>query len=96
MSYVFHPEAEAELDQAIDWYEAMEPGLGLDFAMEIRDAIGRAVSFPKAWPSIAPDVRRCLVKRFPYGVLYAEEPDRVFVLAIMHLHRRPDYWKNRK
>lgn len=42
------------------------------------------------------DVHRCLISRFPYGVLYSIEDDGVFILAVMHLHRNPDYWKYRK
>jgi toxin ParE1/3/4 len=49
-----------------------------------------------AWPILEGDVRRCLVNRFPYGVLYSVESDRVYVLALMHLHRRPGYWKDRQ
>jgi len=41
------------------------------------------------------DVRRCLVNRFPFGVLYSVEPTSIFVIAVMHHRRRPDYWKNR-
>jgi len=95
MSYRFHPEAEAELNLSIDYYESIEPGLGYDFALEVYETIQRAVDFPKAWTILDDDVRRSLVKRFPYGVLYSEEPDGVFILAVMNLHRAPDYWKHR-
>jgi hypothetical protein len=95
MSYGFHPEAEAELNLSIDYYESIEPGLGYDFALEVYETIQRAVDFPKAWTILDDDVRRSLVKRFPYGVLYSEEPDGVFILAVMNLHRAPDYWKHR-
>ncbi|MBK1700718.1 type II toxin-antitoxin system RelE/ParE family toxin [Thiococcus pfennigii] len=67
MSYRFHPEAEAELDLSIDYYESIESGLGYDFAIEVYETIQRVVDFPKAWPILGGDVRRSLVKRFPYG-----------------------------
>ena len=95
MNFSFHPEAEKELNEAIDYYEDIEPGLGYDFALEVRSAIGRLVDFPKAWAVLDGDVRRSLVKRFPYGVLYSEEKDGIFIVAVMHLHRRPGYWKPR-
>lgn len=95
MSYRFHPEAEAELTLSIDYYESIEPGLGYDFAIEVYDTIHRIVDFPKAWTIVEDDVRRSLVKRFPYGVLYSEEADGIFILAVMNLHRAPDYWKRR-
>lgn len=95
MSYGFHPEAEAELNLSIDCYESIEPGSAYDFALEVYETIQRVVDFPKAWTILDDDVRRSLVKRFPYGVLYSEEPDGVFILAVMNLHRAPDYWKHR-
>lgn len=95
MRFSFHLGVGAELDQAIDWYEGIEPGLGLDFAMELRDAIGRALLFPGGWTAIAP-VRRSLLKRFPDGVLDAEEPEGIHVPAGMHLRRCPGYCKGRQ
>jgi plasmid stabilization system protein ParE len=96
MSHFFHPEAEAEFLAAVDYYEDCEEGLGVDFAVEIQSAIDRAMQNPRAWAALEDDVRRCQTKRFPYGVLYSEEPGGVFVLAVMHLHRDPDYWKHRR
>lgn len=96
MSFSFHPEAAAEFAAAIDWYEERANGLGLDLAAEVREAIGRALSLPAAWQQVSPDIRRVLVHRFPYGVLYAHENDHVFVLAVMHLSRRPGYWLKRR
>lgn len=96
MSFLFHPEAEAEFNEFIDYYEEMEPGLGYDFALEVYSTIKRSIEFPKAWPALDGEVRRSLVKRFPYGVLYSEEPHGIFILAIMNLRRKPGYWKFRK
>ncbi len=95
MKYSFHPEAEVEFNQAIDYYENYAEGLGYDFAVEVYSAIERIVAYPKAWTTLTEDVRRCLTRRFPYGVLYTEEPESIFLLAVMHLHRDPDYWKHR-
>ncbi|OGV81499.1 MAG: plasmid stabilization protein [Lentisphaerae bacterium RIFOXYB12_FULL_65_16] len=95
MSYPFHPEAEVEFLKAIDYYEACEEGLGHDFAVEVYSAVERAARYPKAWPRLDEEVRRCQTERFPYGILYAEAADGVFILAVMHLHRDPDYWRHR-
>ena len=95
MSYSFHPEAEDEFLEAIDYYEDREEGLGFDFAVEIYSTIGRAEQHPKVWPVLEGEVRRCQTKRFPYGILYSEEAEDIFILAVMHLHRDPDYWKHR-
>jgi len=91
MNFSFHPEAEKEFLEAIDYYERHREHLGLDFAAEVYAAIGRAAEHPKAWPVLEGDVRRSQTIRFPYGVLYSEELDGIFVLAVMHLHRDPDY-----
>ncbi|HQS56900.1 MAG: plasmid stabilization protein [Gallionellales bacterium 35-53-114] len=95
MTFDFHPEAEAEFEAAIIFYEDHAVGLGLDFAAEVREAIGLAVSMPLAWTQIEPGIRRVLTHRFPFAILYAENGKRLFVLAVMHLRREPDYWLHR-
>ena len=95
MNYAFHPEAEAEFLAAIDYYEDRDPGLGLDFAIEVHSAIGSILSFPTAWPILEDDMRRCRLRRFPYGIIYSKHKDTIFILAVMHLRRDPDYWKSR-
>lgn len=96
MTYFFHPDAEVELNEAIEWYESRELGLGLDFAAQVHAAIQRALAFPLAWQEMGDGIRRALVHRFPYGVLYVPEQNQTVVIAVMHLHRQPDYWRNRK
>jgi len=95
MNYAFHSEAEAEFKYAIDYYESYAEGLGYDFAVEVYSTIEQIVACPKAWAILEEEVRRCQTRRFPYGVLYTEEPEGIFILAVMHLHRNPDYWKHR-
>ena len=95
MSYVFHPEAEEEFLQAVDYYEGCEEGLGLDSALAVHDAAERALRHPVSWPVLAGEIRRCQTARFPYGVLYSVERDGILVLAVMHLHREPGYWEHR-
>jgi len=95
MNFYFHPEAEEEFQNAIDYYEEVQQGLGFDYAIEIFKTIERIISFPKAWPILEDDIRRCLTHRFPYGIIYSIEPEVIFILSIMHLKREPDYWKSR-
>jgi ParE toxin of type II toxin-antitoxin system, parDE len=95
MTFSFHPEAEAEFHKAIEYYENYERGLGYDFSIEVRSAIQNILNYPAAWPVLEADIRRCLVNRFPYGVVYGIEQDGIFILAVMHLRRSPYYWKNR-
>lgn len=72
MRFSFHPEAEEDFNEAIDYYEDIEAGLGYDFALEVHSTIKRSVKFPKAWAVLEGDVRRSLVRRFPYGIFYSK------------------------
>jgi len=96
MSFSFHPEAKTEFYESIDHYEGCEHGLGYDFSVEVYSAIQSILDYPKAWPVLEGDVRRRLINRFPYGILYSIEPNGIFILAVMNLHRDPDYWKHRR
>src|SRR3990172_5701685 len=95
MKFYFHPEAEAEFDRSVEYYEQCQPGLGLEFAEEVYATITRIIKFPDACSAIAKKLRRCLISRFPYGVIYQVSDDTLRILAIAHLHRRPDYWTAR-
>ena len=95
MKYSFHPEAELEFLLAIDFYEDKESGLGRDFALEINSTVERILTYPDAWPVIEEDIRRSLVKRFPFGVLYSKLEEEIVIVAIMHFNREPGYWKER-
>ena len=96
MNFSFHPETAEEFNKAIDYYEEIEAGLGYDFALEVHFAIKRAIEFPLAWAILEGDIRRSLVRRFPYGILYSPGQEGIFVLGVMNLHREPDYWKQRQ
>jgi hypothetical protein len=95
MNFYFHPEARIEFLDAIEYYESCEPGLGDVFSMEVRSTIEQIQSYPRTWPIIDFDIRRCMTNRFPYGILYSIESDGIVIIAVMHLHRKPDYWKDR-
>jgi len=96
MKYSFHPDAEQEFLQAVDYYNECEEELGIEFAKEIYTTIQRILSFPNAWSLFSKNTRRCLANRFPYGVIYRISGDEIYIIAIMQLHREPSYWKNRK
>ena len=95
MNHRFHPEAEDELFDAVEYYERIEPGLGLDLAAEIDALLELVASYPQAWPTVDGDIRRAPTKRFPYSVLYSVEPGHILVVAVMHLRREPRYWEHR-
>jgi plasmid stabilization system protein ParE len=87
--------AEIELDQVIHWYGAQAPGLGDAFLIEVLSAADRIVRFPEAWHPLGEGVHRCRLSRFPYGLIYTTDNGDILVLAVAHLHRRPDYWRDR-
>jgi hypothetical protein len=88
-------EAAAELAEAVAYYDGLVSGLGSEFAAEIRDGIRRIEEHPKAWPLMGDDIRRYRLNRFPYGLVYMVYQSEIVVLAVMHLHRQPCYWKER-
>lgn len=95
MKFYFHPEAESEFDRAVEHYGQCQPKLGLEFAEEVYAAIARIVQYPDAWTSLSKNSRRCLVNRFPYGVIYQAKFRAIRIIAVAHLNRRPGYWKER-
>jgi plasmid stabilization system protein ParE len=96
MNVVWHPLARAELLDAAEYYEAQRAHLGERFVTEVDRAIEYVRSFPNAWPRVSPLSRRIRTRRFPYGIVYQTKGDAVHILAVMHLHRRPDYWRERE
>jgi len=91
----FHPEARAELRSSARYYESQRSGLGRRFLAAVRDATEHIRMFPGLYRVLEDDVRRCRVKRFPYGLLFRTEGDHIQILAVMHLHRRTGYWRDR-
>jgi plasmid stabilization system protein ParE len=84
-----------ELDEAIDFYEEAEAGLGIRFYNEIRNTVDRIRNYPNAWNSVSTRTRRCRTKVFPFGVIYQIRNDEILIVAIAHLMRKPGYWKAR-
>ena len=95
MKYVFHPQARYELNQAIDYYEACKKGLGKVFAKDVYDGIQRIIEFPDAWTSLSKHTRRCLTHRFPFGIIYQVLANKILIVAVAQLNRKPNYWLNR-
>jgi toxin ParE1/3/4 len=91
----FNPLAEQELNDAAQYYELESAGLGAAFLTEIERCCGSIVEHPEAGQVILGSIRRRLVLRFPYAVLYTIRPGVVRVLAVMNLKRRPAYWVGR-
>jgi hypothetical protein len=94
-NYSFHPDAGQELQDAVSYYNECQDDLGTAFAKEVYSSIQNILQYPEAWPSISPNTRRCLVHRFPYGVIYQITDQEIYIIAIMQLNRKPKYWEDR-
>ena len=96
MRLEFSPQARAEFEDGEHYYEAQVPGLGNRFRKDIQQALRRLRRWPLAAPVERGDIRRLMLSRFPYKLLYSVEADRIYVIAVAHLHRAPDYWVDRR
>jgi plasmid stabilization system protein ParE len=90
------PAAQSELDDAFLWYEEQSIGLGYDFLDEFDQSVRLLVVFPELFEQIEEGVRRCLINRFPYGIIYGIDGTLIVIVAIAHLKRKPRYWIERK
>ena len=96
MKALFHEMAEMELNEAALYYESKVQGLGGAFLREINRSLKQIVNNPEAGPVILKVVRRKLVRRFPYSIMYSVGASTVRILAIASQNRRPFYWRQRK
>jgi plasmid stabilization system protein ParE len=95
MKIIFSKIAKQELDDAVRFYEMEFEGLGKRFRAEIKKAALRISEYPNAWSIEKDDIRKCLLHKFPYKLLYSIESDHIFIIAVAHQHRKPDYWVDR-
>jgi toxin ParE1/3/4 len=95
MRFEFHPEARLEFRESAAFYEICRPKLGSAFTNEIESVLRQIIDSPNQWPILEEDIRRCLTRRFPYGILYTIETDYILIIAVMHCSRKPGYWRNR-
>ena len=98
MKVTFLKVAEAELDDAFKYYESVQSGLGFRFLTEVERSKTRIIRFPFSYEEIGKYSRRCLVQKFPYGIIYQymEIKKEILIVAVSHLHRMPDYWSDRE
>jgi plasmid stabilization system protein ParE len=96
MEAVFHPSARGELEASIDFYESRLEGLGRRFLAAVEEAIERIAKSPGAGSPLEAGFRKRLVSGFPFSIVYRTKGDQVFIVAVAHQHRRPDYWQRRR
>ena len=93
--YAFHPQADEEYAQAAQYYTAIAPELGARFYDEIERLILEVRQRPNRFFRFSPPARRALTRKFPYSVVFLDQPDRIWIMAVMHAKRRPGYWRER-
>jgi plasmid stabilization system protein ParE len=91
----FHPAAYEELREAVAYYNTQGGRLSHAFAVEVERTLERILLYPHAWARSTPRARRCLLRRFPYAIVYQLRAGTVLVVAVMHLRRKPGYWQGR-
>jgi plasmid stabilization system protein ParE len=92
---VFRPEARSELLEARRWYEERIAGLGVEFARAVEAAIDAICDHPRSFRQVRGEHRRCLVRRFPYSIVYRSTSTEIVVIAVHHHRRAPSSWRGR-
>ncbi len=92
---MYHPQAREEYAAAVQYYANLREELGEQLHAEVQRVLDTIAGDPQRYPSIRAQVRRAFTRRFPYAIVYADLPDTVWIVAVMHCKRLPDYWKNR-
>jgi plasmid stabilization system protein ParE len=92
---VIRPEAEADVAEAFEWYEARREGLGHEFIRTVEAALAAILRHPESFPVVYKEVRRVMTRRFPYGIFYLLEESAIIVLAVFHAKRDPNEWRRR-
>lgn len=95
MHVKFSKNAVLELEDAVDYYNQEHPGLGIRFENEVKKAVEKISDYPTSWSLERGEIRKYLMHKFPYKLLYSIEKDHLFIIAVAHQHRRPDYWIDR-
>lgn len=91
----FHRDADQEYCGEAEYYARLDPELGRRFCDEIERLICDIRRQPERFPLFDPPIRRHFSNVFPYAVLYVDQPDRVLIIALMNMKRRPGYWRQR-
>ncbi len=92
---IIRPEAESDIKDAYQWYEAQRKGLGESFLLCIEEALSRASRNPDIYSIVHKNVRRVLIHRFPFGLFFIESEKSISILAVLHARRNPKMWKGR-
>ncbi len=87
--------AQREYDEAVDWYETCQQGLGLRFVVAIRKIFEDIAAHPQSFPVVYPGVREAVLTKWPYVVYYEVHDEHILILAVFHASRDPSVWQER-
>jgi plasmid stabilization system protein ParE len=93
---IVRPAAQVDIEEAAFWYESRRPGLGGGFTDQLDQLFQRIAAGPFQFPEVGQGVRRGLLHRFPYAVYFDTSETIIAVIAVLHQHRHPDTWRQRK
>jgi plasmid stabilization system protein ParE len=91
----FHPEAQAEYEGGLAWYQARSPQAAMRFEAEVERVLGLVAANPSIFPKYDDENRFIMLRRFPFSVVYQVQPDHVYVMALAHSRRSAGYWRGR-
>ena len=92
---IIQPDAANDILEAAKWYDNNLKGLGESFLESVDSAINSVQKNPEAYPKVYKELRRILLKKFPFGIFYLAEEDKIVIVAIFHASRNPKQWKGR-
>jgi plasmid stabilization system protein ParE len=95
MRIIFDDLAREEYNDTIEYYEIEIKGLGRRFKDEIKRALRNITKFPSCGTIEDGDIRRYILHKFPFKILYSIEKNYIYIIAIAHMHREPNYWIHR-
>ena len=95
MEFRWHPEAVAEADAAANFYSERRRDLGIRLLNSLDETLGRISIKPEIYRELESGTRKARLKTFPYALVYRVRNDKVEIIAVMHVRRRPGYWKDR-
>lgn len=95
-SVIIRPEAEEDIKEAFQWYDKKHIELGKDFLHCVEEGIKKIRNNPQLYPIVYRNIRRILIRRFPFCIFFIETPDKLVILAVIHGRRNPKRWKERE
>lgn len=96
VDFLLHPEAQTDYEDAFRWYRERSEEAAKRFEMDVELALESVRLHPERFARYDEDHRFALLNRFPYSIIYQHKDEQVYVIAIAHAKRHPDFWKGRK